>query len=261
MADGGDDRQVGGGNGFGEEFAIEGCQVFERSPAARDDDDVNQAGAVEMRDAGGDFGCGCFSLNDGGIEEDMEAGVAAADDIEEVADDSAGGRGDDADAVRKGRQRLLASRIEEAARFQPLLELFKGDLQRAGTDGLEEFGNELHLAALFVDGNFAAEQDVEAVGGFETQERGLLAKEHGGQLRFAILECEVDVAGGGGAEVGDFAFDPEVAVLALDVEAYFADQLADVPDAARGRRRGGLKGETELAFGLGCSTHRGWLQG
>ena len=152
--------------------------------------------------------------------------------------------------MREGGQRLLARGIEETAGFQPLAEVLEGDLQRARTDRLEELGNELHLAALLIDGDFSPEQDVEAVGGTKAQERRLLPEEDSWELRVAILEREVDVAGGGGTEVGDFAFDPEVAVFALDVNPNFADEVADLPDAARDRRGLGFKREAELVFGL-----------
>ena len=49
-----------------------------------------------------------------------------------------------------------------------------------------------------------------------------------------VLEREVEVAGGGGAVVGDFAFNPDVAVLLLDEFADLGDELADGPDAASG---------------------------
>jgi len=242
VADGGDDGKLGSGDGFGKKFGVEGCEVFERAAAASDDDKVGVAGAIEICNAGGDFGCSGFSLDKRGIDENVKARVATIDDVEKVADDGAGGRGDDADAVRECGERLFANGIEEAARFEALFELFEGDLQGAGADGLEEFGNELHLTALFVDGNFAAKQDVQAVGGTEAQERCLFAEEDDGKLCVAVFEREVDVAGGRGSKVGDFAFDPEVAVFALDVEAHFADEVADFPDAARdGRGGGGLE--------------------
>jgi len=215
------------------------------------------AGAVEIRDAGGHFSGRGLSLDEGRVEKDLEAGVTAADNVEEIADDGAGGRGDDADAMRKGGERLFTGGIEEAACFQALLELFKGDLQRAGADGFEEFGDQLHLAALLINGDFSAQENMEAVGGAEAKERGLFAEEDRGKLRVAILKSEVDVAGGGGSEVRDLAFDPEVAVLALDVEADFADEVADLPDAAREGGSGGLEGEAELAAGPGLRAGRG----
>ncbi len=116
----------------------------------------------------------------------------------------------------KGGQRLLAFGVEEAFELKSRLQLFEGNLKRACADGLHEFGDELHLAALFVDGDFAADEDVQAVLGTEAKERGLTAEEHDGQLRFAIFQSEVDVAGGRGAQIGDLALDPEIGVFALD---------------------------------------------
>jgi hypothetical protein len=54
------------------------------------------------------------ALHDGGVDEEVEASVAAADDGDDVADDCSGGRGDDADAVREGRQGAFAVGVEEA---------------------------------------------------------------------------------------------------------------------------------------------------
>jgi hypothetical protein len=98
---------------------------------------------------------------------------------------------------------------------------------------------------------------MEAVSGFEAEERGLLAEEDGGELGVAIFEGEVDVAGGGGTEVGDFAFDPEVTIFALHVEADVADEVADLPDMpGEGRGWCRLKGEAELTARLLLRTGR-----
>ena len=202
--------------------------------------------SVEFGDGGFDFGGGGFALHGDGIEQDVEAGVAAGDDVEEVADDGAGGRGDDADGAGKGGQRALAVGVEEAFGFEALLELLEGELERACADGLHGFGDELHLAALLVDADAAADQDVEAVFRAEAEKHGLAAEEDDGELGVGVLEGEVDVAGGGGAVVGDFAFDPDVAVLLLDEFADLGDELADGPDAAG--RAGLVKGEVELGL-------------
>ena len=68
----------------------------------------------------------------------------------------------------------------------------------------------------------------------EAEKHGLSAEEDDGKLGVGVLEGEVDVAGGGRAVVGDFAFDPDVAILLLDEFADLADQLADRPDASVG---------------------------
>ena len=161
--------------------------------------------------------------------------MAAGDDVEEVANDGAGGRGDDADGAGKGGQGALAVGVEEAFGFEALLELLEGELQRACADGLHGFGDELHLAALLVDADAAADQDVEAVFRAEAEQHGLAAEENDGELGVGVFEGEVDVAGGRGAEVGDFAFDPDVAVLLLD-------EFADLARPVRGRARCGGRG-------------------
>ena len=241
MADGGDDGKARGGDGAGDALGVEGGQVFKRAAAAGEDDDVDEgwgvgAGGVEAGEGGFDFGGGLVALDGDGDDEDAEAGVAAGDDGEEVADDSAGGRGDDADGAGKGRQGTLAGGVEEAFGFETLLELLEGELERAGADGLHGFGHKLHLAALLVDAYAAANQDVDAVLGSEAEEHGLAAKEDDGELGVSVLEGEVDVAGGGGTVVGDFAFDPDVAVLLLD-------ELTDLGDQFRGPARcGGWSG-------------------
>jgi hypothetical protein len=51
---------------------------------------------------------------------------------------------------------------------------------------------------------------VQAILGTEAQQHGLAAEEHHRQLGIGVLEGEVNVAGGGGTEVGDFALDPYV---------------------------------------------------
>ncbi len=84
----------------------------------------------------------------------------------------------------------------------------------------------------------------------EAEELGLTAEEDDGELGFAVLEREVDVAGGGGAAVGDLALDPDVGVGALSVLADVGDEGADGVDAAfllngkdggRGRNAGILR--------------------
>ena len=94
--------------------------------------------------------------------------------------------------------------------------MFKGELKGARAAGLERLGDELELAAGLVNRDAAAREDGEAVFGTEAEEQGLAAEEHDGKLGLAVLEREVDVAGGRGTAVGDFAFDPDVLVLALD---------------------------------------------
>jgi hypothetical protein len=179
--------------------------------------------------------------------------VAASDDREEVADDGARGRGDDADGAGKGGQRALAVGVEEALGFEALLELLEGELEGTGADWLHGFCDKLHLSALLVDADAAADEDVEAVFRAEAEEHGLAAKEDDGELGVGVLEGEVDVARGSGTVVGDFSFDPDVAVHLLDEFADLADELTDRPDATGGARV--VEGEVELRRDVVSGSH------
>jgi len=254
VADGGDDGEFAGGNRTGDALAVEGSEIFKRTAAAGEDDKVDQGRAVEGGvvevgivqeiDGGFDFGRGLLALDRDGDQEHAEAGVAASDNVEEVANDGPCRGGDYADGAWKCGEWALAGGVEEALGFEALLELLEGELKRAGADGLHGFRDELKLAALFVDADAAADDNVEAVLRAKAEEHGLAAKENDGQLSVSVFEREVEMAGGSGAVVGDFAFDPDVAVLLFDEVADLGDKLADGPDAARLVRI--LKGEVEL---------------
>ncbi len=235
MADGGDDGEGGGGDGTGEGLVVEGGEVFHGAAAAGDEDEVGFIGVgVKPVDTGGYGLRAGGALHGGGIDEEVEAGVAAADDGDDVADDGAGGRGDDADAVGEGWEGALAVGVEEAFGEEAGFELFEGELEGSGTAGFEGFGDELELAAGLVDRDAATDEDGEAVGGAEAKELGLAAEEDDGKLGFAVFEGEVDVAGGGRAAVGDLTFDPEVGVGGFDLLTDVGDEGADGPDAALG---------------------------
>jgi hypothetical protein len=127
----------------------------------------------------------------------------------------AGGGGDDADAVGEGRKWALARGVEEAFGEQAGFELFEGELECARAQRFEGFGDELELAALFIDGDAAAGEDCEAVLRAKAEELRAIAKEDHGQLRVAVLEGEIEMAGRGGAAVGYFTFDEDIGMVML----------------------------------------------
>jgi autotransporter-associated beta strand protein len=79
--------------------------------------------AVEAPDGGGDLACGGITLDDTGPDDDP-AGPAFADAVQDVADDGAGGAGDDADHGWEGGNGCLAAGLEQTLagqfRLQPL---------------------------------------------------------------------------------------------------------------------------------------------
>ena len=120
----------------GEALGVEAGEVFEGAAAAGDEDEVDAVGVlIEPADAGGDGGCAPRALDCSGIDEEIEAGVAAARDFDNVVEDGSPGGGDDSDAVGEGGEGALAGCIEEAFGEQAGFELFEGELECAGARG------------------------------------------------------------------------------------------------------------------------------
>ena len=153
-------------------------------------------------------------------------------DVEKVADDGAGGRGDDSDSAGKGGKRAFAIRVKQALGLEPGFELLEGELERPGTDRFHRFGHQLHLSALLIDRDPATDQHPQAVLGAEAKQERLAAEEYDRQLRLGILQREVDMARGGRAAVRDLALHPYIGVFLLHQFADLGDQFADRPDAA-----------------------------
>src|SRR5689334_14941612 len=221
---------------------VEGGKVFGRASAAGDDDDVYVSGLVEVADAGGDFAGRGLSLHLRGIDENADGAVAAMQDVQQVAQGRGLRRGDDGDTAGKRRDRLFTGGIEQAFGLKPRLQLFEGDLQRAGAFGFQVLGGDLQFAAAFIDGDAAADDDLHSVVGAEAQQPGLGAEHHDTHLRGVVFQGEVEVAGLGGAEVRNLAFHPGIAKLAFQAGANVGDQGAYRPDTAFGS----LKFEAEL---------------
>jgi len=167
--------------------------------------------------------------------------MAAGEDVEDVLDDGAGGRGDDADAGGKGGDGEFAGGVEEAFELEAVAELVEGEAEGAVADGLEGVGDELHLTAAFVDADAAAGEDLEAVLGTEAEQLRARAEEDGGDLGVAVFKSEINVAAGSGTAVGDFSFDADLRKLLLDVTGEGGDEGFYGPDAGRSGRGGGCR--------------------
>jgi hypothetical protein len=169
--------------------------------------------------------------------------VAAGEDVENISNDGAARRGDDADAPWKLGQRFLALLGKESLGGELGLELLEGDLQGSGAHGLHVFGEQLHFAAGFIHGDAAAGDDLHPVLWAEAQQACLGAKHDDAQLGVSVLEGEVEMAAFGGPVVGDFTLHPDVGKSLLEMGADGGDQFVHGEDAARGRFGGELEGE------------------
>src|SRR5690606_7812178 len=124
---GGNDRDAGGGDCAGQAFVVEAPQILDRAAAAGDDQQVwpgqGAAGGhgVEAADGVGDLAAGGLALDDHWPDDDP-AGPALGDAVQDVADHRPGRTGDDPDAGGEGRDRLLASGVEQSLALQLDLE-------------------------------------------------------------------------------------------------------------------------------------------
>lgn len=157
----------------------------------------------------------------------MEAGEAAFDDVEDVANDGPSGAGDDPDTAGEARERALAGRVEEAFGGEFRLEFFEGGLESARADGLYRLNDQLILAAGFVYFDATADKDFGAVLRLELQ-KAISAFPAGGAERGAVvLEREIGMPGSGEFQAGDFAANPDAGVGIGEQFADFGREFAD----------------------------------
>src|SRR6185312_450873 len=85
VADGGDDGNLGCSDGAGERLVIEAGEIFDGAAAASENDDVDERGVgIEVADSGGDRGAAVGALHGRWVDKQVETGVAAAGDGDDV---------------------------------------------------------------------------------------------------------------------------------------------------------------------------------
>src|SRR5439155_5806523 len=133
-----------------------------------------------------------------------------------------------------------------------VFELGKGQLQRAQALRLHRPHDELILPTRFVNRQIALQDELLPILEKLPVAHRRPAEQHAAQLSSAIFEREVKVAGGLGAQVGDFAGDPNLAQLLLEQPPDRRRQFADAQHPA-----GWLAGEqlTEFPLGFDFSAH------
>ena len=149
-------------------------------------------------------------------------------------------RRNDADAPRISRQRTLARRFEQSLLSQFLLEFFEGELQRAVSQRLQQFHDELIFAACLKHIDAAARHYRQSVPRLEFPIAMRGPEGHRAHLRLALLQREVVMAARSQLDAGDFAGDPHVGKCVLERRANGCIQVADGIYAACGSE---IKGE------------------
>ena len=103
--------------------------------------------------------CGRLQALHGGRRQDqLGQRVAPPEDVHDVAQHRARGRGDHADAPREAGQRPLARGVKEPLGLQAPLQLLVGLVEQAHTLRLDQVDLELVLAARLIDGDAAVQQ-------------------------------------------------------------------------------------------------------
>src|SRR5882724_1178854 len=126
---------------------------------------------VDQSDGAGDIASRSIALHARGREKHMDSLRSTGDHVDDVAYCGPGRRRDHTNTTRKYRQRALQLFGEQPFGTQAVAQLFKGQLQRAGADGIQTLDDKFVFAAWLVHGQTAARAHVQAVGWSKTYAR------------------------------------------------------------------------------------------
>ena len=190
MADRGDQWNQARRRRAHHDFFVERPQIFERAAAARDDQKIGPRHRTALRqriepgDGGGDLGRRAVALHLHRPDQHV-ARKTVGEPMQNVANDGAARRGDDADHRGQIRQELLARLVEQSLGGQPPLALFQQRHERAKAGRLERFDDDLILRAAGIGGQPPGDHDFEAGLELELDARGGAAPDHAGRCRRA----------------------------------------------------------------------------
>ena len=228
MPHGGNDRDFRFIHRVGDQLFVEGPKVFDGAAAASDDQHVRRLFAVELLDRRRDLRRGQLALHLHGGKDDLCRRETAFEHSLDVMHRRARGRGHNADALRKARQRLFVRLIEQAHRGQLFLALFKRNGQRARAVGLHILAVKLIDAVALKKRNIAADDDAHPVFGQKAQPLRRRAEHHRPQRGAFILERKIKMSRAVMVrKVGDLTGDIEVLqiVVAVDERFYISIDL------------------------------------
>ena len=166
MSDRGDERDEARRRRAHHDLLVERPQILERAAAARDDEQIRPrhrpalGQRVEAVDRGGNLERRALALHLHRPDQHA-AREAVGEPVQDVANDRAGRRGDDADHRRQMRQQLLARFVEQAFGGEPLLALLEQRHERAEPGGLQRVDHDLVLRAARIGGEPPGDGDLE----------------------------------------------------------------------------------------------------
>lgn len=226
VADRADDWRGAGRHGARHRFFVEAPEVFQGTAATGQDQRVEALPVGQLQRAD-DLCDGLAALHCGGHQGQLDLRCAAAKHADDVADHRPAGRTDDTDAARMGGQRTLAFAGEQAFAGEFFLQCLEGQAQGAVAGRLDGIGDQLVVAASLEQRDLPAHLYRQPVAQGLAYAQGVLPEQRAADLRVAVLEGEVDMAGGRPGEVGQLALDPDLREHVFQQQAGALVQLAD----------------------------------
>src|SRR5438067_11551993 len=116
VSDGRNDGDLTTGDGARDDFFVEGPEIFDRSAAPSNDDDVDSRDETDGAYSNTDLERGVFALHTDRPSHQVYVGVLSAEHFDDVANCGALERGRDPDVPGQPGQRPLARGVEEYLR-------------------------------------------------------------------------------------------------------------------------------------------------
>ena len=250
VTDGGDERNVRGSRGTHHDLLVEAPQILQAAAAARHDQQVRPRDRATGRQRI-EAGDRRRHLRRAGLALDahrpeQHAGrKPVGEAVQDVADDRAGRRGDDADDARQVGQGALACLGEQTLRGERLAAGFEQRHQRADAGRLQRLDDDLVFRLAGERGELAGRHHFDAFFRLELEPWQRHAPDDGFQPRLVVLQREIAMARGmDAAEAGNLAAHPHIAIGILDRALQRGGYLGDGVFGDIGRGVGhGVTGE------------------
>ena len=203
VAHGGDEGNVARGGGAHHRLVIEAPEILQRPAAPRHDDDAGPWDAsalgqgVEALDGAGHLRPAGLPLHPHGPDDDA-AGKTVGDAVENVADDRARGRGDDANHFGQEGDELLAGGVEEAFAGELAPTLLQQGHEGADPCGLDALHHDLVGGFARKGGDLAGRDDLQPLLRLGAHAGVGAFPDHRVDAGGGVLEGEIAMAGGMG---------------------------------------------------------------
>ena len=220
-----------GADGARQRLFVELPQVLDRAAAAHEEQHVALGappGALEHGDH--PVGRAC-ALHRRRVDDDRDRRVTPRERGQHILQRRRSERGHDPDGAGKARRRALEALVEQALRAELLLEPQEALVERPEAGAAHALDRELEAATRLVQRRQGPHLDLHAIARLPVEGRGAAAEHDAVDLRGAVLQGEVTVAGGGARQVGELPAHPGEGKAPLEGVAHAAQQFRHRQDA------------------------------